>query len=745
MGHYEEEQVVANPLNEEQLSKEEDIHTAKKMDSTDSTMESCDSFLETTASAPSPKTQREMDAYEMKLDESSDCIYGELDTEANAHIQDTSDVMCSDSDHSFQAEISQTTSSVEVREAEPSLTEPDEMVTESHPQTQDASDFACSDSDHFFHADTTNTISSVEVREAEPSLTEPGEMVTESHSQVQDASDVVSADSDRSIDDETTNTTSSVEVQESEPSLTEPDEMVTESYSQVQDASDVVCSDTDRSIDNETTNTNSPVEVLEPEPNLTEPDEIVTESNTSGAVPADSDRSLGDATTDTTLPVEVQEQEPSPIEPDESHSQVQNASDVVRSDSDRSLDDETTNITSPVEVQEQEPSLTEPDEIVTESNASGAVPADSDRSLGDATTDTTSPVEVQEQEPSPTEPDESHSQVQNASDVVRSDSDRSLDTSPVEVQEQEPSLAELDEIVTESNAQAESDAVSSDFFLQSSDGDEMTTSPTTFKGVRESSHIEPPCPVKKTFLLGHSGQPESMESLSISESKRYDRFRSELSALKTEWSCYRGLVDDTIFQINQADALIQKSQESLEIYADSMRAVSNDTFVDDHGGVVQWARRKDRIAAQRKREAKRNSRLEADSSILQFLFVSFDKMVERLEENLPALRETAEDMAAVKMDVLQKAEALKASAACLLGDLELYEESTEKAWGTSEYSLSLVCRIRRKACVNAQNVSLSKHVPFVQMCIKIARELLLVGLRSAIVGYQRLRTKVQPR
>ena len=656
MGHHEEEQVVANPLNEEQLSKEEDIHTAKKMDSTDSTMESCDSFLETTASAPSPKTQREMDAYEMKLDESSDCIYGELDTEANAHIQDTSDVMCSDSDHSFQAEISQTTSSVEVREAEPSLTEPDEMVTESHPQTQDASDFACSDSDHFFHADTTNTISSVEVREAEPSLTEPGEMVTESHSQVQDASDVVSADSDRSIDDETTNTTSSVEVQESEPSLTEPDEMVTESYSQVQDASDVVCSDTDRSIDNETTNTNSPVEVLEPEPNLTEPDEIVTESNTSGAVPADSDRSLGDATTDTT-----------------------------------------------------------------------------------------SPVEVQEQEPSPTEPDESHSQVQNASDVVRSDSDRSLDTSPVEVQEQEPSLAELDEIVTESNAQAESDAVSSDFFLQSSDGDEMTTSPTTFKGVRESSHIEPPCPVKKTFLLGHSGQPESMESLSISESKRYDRFRSELSALKTEWSCYRGLVDDTIFQINQADALIQKSQESLEIYADSMRAVSNDTFVDDHGGVVQWARRKDRIAAQRNREAKRNSRLEADSSILQFLFVSFDKMVERLEENLPALRETAEDMAAVKMDVLQKAEALKASAACLLGDLELYEESTEKAWGTSEYSLSLVCRIRRKACVNAQNVSLSKHVPFVQMCIKIARELLLVGLRSAIVGYQRLRTKVQPR
>jgi hypothetical protein len=193
----------------------------------------------------------------------------------------------------------------------------------------------------------------------------------------------------------------------------------------------------------------------------------------------------------------------------------------------------------------------------------------------------------------------------------------------------------------------------------------------------ESNDAESPRSLRPVKRVLHS-RSESMPILSVIEIKRRVCMSSRLDAVLLEWNCYKDLIDDICQETNRVDVLLQTSYQSLEIYADSMRLISNDTFLDDKGGVLHGTRRQDKIATQRGQAAKG---IDTESSMLNMLFYSFDQLAGRLDENLPALFEGAQEIADLKVDVQRQAEALRESGELILGEIEMYERNGVDAWG----------------------------------------------------------------
>jgi hypothetical protein len=210
------------------------------------------------------------------------------------------------------------------------------------------------------------------------------------------------------------------------------------------------------------------------------------------------------------------------------------------------------------------------------------------------------------------------------------------------------------------------DFMPSDLSLQSSESNDV-----------DSQLVSPkPHRPEKAFLQSRS---ESMPILSVIESKRRAAMASRLDAVALEWNCYRDLIKDIGQETNRVDVLIQSSFQSLEGYVDSMRAISSDTFLDDRGKVVERARSKEKIATQRTKVARGVD--DKESSMMNLLYYSFDQLVLRLDENLPALEEGAQEMAALKVEVQRRAEALIESGEKVLVEIEQYEANGEDAWG----------------------------------------------------------------
>jgi hypothetical protein len=95
--------------------------------------------------------------------------------------------------------------------------------------------------------------------------------------------------------------------------------------------------------------------------------------------------------------------------------------------------------------------------------------------------------------------------------------------------------------------------------------------------------------------------------------------------------------------------------------------------------VVQQTRRKEKIATQRSQVAQRVD--DKESSMVSNLFYSVDQLVHRLDENLPALEEGAQEMADLKLEVQSLAEALIESGEKVLVDIVQYEANCVDAWG----------------------------------------------------------------
>jgi hypothetical protein len=210
------------------------------------------------------------------------------------------------------------------------------------------------------------------------------------------------------------------------------------------------------------------------------------------------------------------------------------------------------------------------------------------------------------------------------------------------------------------------DFMPSDLSLQSSESNDADSRLESAKSPRS----------KKRFLESRS---ESMPILSVIESKRRVSMSLRLDAVKLEWSCYRDLIKNIVQETNRVDVLIQSSFQSLEGYVDSMQAISNDSFLDDRGNVIQRSRKQEKIATKRTKVAQGVD--DKESSMLNLLFHSFDQMVQSLDENIPALEECAQEMADLKLGLQLRADALIESVERVLAEIVQYEANGQDAWG----------------------------------------------------------------
>lgn len=209
------------------------------------------------------------------------------------------------------------------------------------------------------------------------------------------------------------------------------------------------------------------------------------------------------------------------------------------------------------------------------------------------------------------------------------------------------------------------DFMPSDLSLQSSGSNDADSRLEPVKSPRS----------EKRFLHSRS---ESMPILSVIESKRRVSMSLRLDSVKLEWSCYRGLIKDIVQETDRVDVIIQSSFQALEGYVDSMHAISSDSFLDDRGNVVKRTRRQEKIATQRSQVAQGVD--DKESSMLNLLFISFDQMAQSLDENIPALEEGAQEMAALKLGLQMRADALIESGERALAEIEQYEANGQDAW-----------------------------------------------------------------
>lgn len=196
------------------------------------------------------------------------------------------------------------------------------------------------------------------------------------------------------------------------------------------------------------------------------------------------------------------------------------------------------------------------------------------------------------------------------------------------------------------------------------------------KATDEDEHKE----LDDSFLTPPLDRSNEFVSLFESEMQRRKWTEKEIAAMSKEWRYYKSMIKRMTMETEWVQGLLERSHNSAVTYSDMLKAIHNDSFLDESDKVVLDPKRRHKLAEKREKAEQQRLQTTAGPSLLEPLLWAILGAAEKVDENLSALEEELIDMTNLADEVQQRSAILADAGAMAMGDMERMEATMQKAW-----------------------------------------------------------------
>lgn len=165
------------------------------------------------------------------------------------------------------------------------------------------------------------------------------------------------------------------------------------------------------------------------------------------------------------------------------------------------------------------------------------------------------------------------------------------------------------------------------------------------------------------------------------ESKRRLAYSSKLESISLYWKSYRDLLSASLQETKRAHRLVLGTCRSYVVYADALRNIRNDTFLDEKGHIANDKNQK-RLASARKKSSESIGQTKGKESMFAQVQASHQVVAEKFGENGSNMdEEIAEAIGSLFNDVQNQFSTMDALGTAVLEELERTEQEVTTAWG----------------------------------------------------------------
>eukprot|EP00980_Cylindrotheca_fusiformis_P009178 scaffold1996_cov127-Cylindrotheca_fusiformis.AAC.15 len=175
-------------------------------------------------------------------------------------------------------------------------------------------------------------------------------------------------------------------------------------------------------------------------------------------------------------------------------------------------------------------------------------------------------------------------------------------------------------------------------------------------------------------------QSNLFEKLKEYETKRRSVYSSKWDSMSLYWKSYKDLLSASLQETGRAERLVLGTCRAHQQYSNAMKAIHDDTFLDEKGNVANEKQQK-RLAAARKNQGPKSK---AQSiTVVREIQQSHRTLANRFGENAKNMdQEIAETIQSLYRDLKTQFSGMERLGTSIIEELEKTEQEVTKAWGT---------------------------------------------------------------